>query len=244
LRATDTEAVLAALDQLPVTRSISLPETVATVHYDGALVVRLLRYMLAAGASSGPELSSAGVPALLHAVDQGQLDRLDRRVTAQIAGDQPYCLGYLPKCERNHRISLGAYLSHLCSDLGPLPAANAADTPTSDPWSTAFVQGPYVDVCDQWPISRATKTAATAFNSDVPVLVTVGAFDPFVNVQGLRKGLAGIRRLQIVTAAQGAHNVIGAVPCVTDLRNRWIDDPTVTSDCPATDGPSFVPTLQ
>jgi pimeloyl-ACP methyl ester carboxylesterase len=223
-------ALIRRYDDEPVERTVTVKGTQRTVRYDGAMVARLLRYMLSSGGSAGAEFSPAGIPALLRELAQGHLSRLDRRVTEQIATDPPYCVGYLPKCESNNHTSLGPYLTSMCNS-SPADPSRATSAPSVDAWSRAFDHGPYATVCDSWKTASAVSTWSPPVDSDIPVLVTTGSYDPFVDTVALEKSLDNQQATTFVNLPWAGYNVLGEVRCALDLRNRWIDDPGATDTC-------------
>jgi len=241
-----TKAVVHAvrsLDRDPVVRTIDLSSGSTDVRYDGALLVRLLRYFVGGSASAGPEFTPSGVPALLRTVLDGKLARLDTRVAGQIAGDQPYCLGYFAHCEANHRLSLGVYLSHVCGDL---PSYTAPARRQRKAFGVALESGPYADVCRAWPVPPPSQPPADVGASDVPVLVAVGALNPFIDPEGLRRGLAPLTRLQFLVHPTAGHNIVGSQACVADARTAWLDNLAmeVADACADAPPPDFYPSIE
>jgi len=223
-----------SLDRHPVVRTIDLSSGTTDVRYDGALLVRLLRYFVGGSASAGPEFTPQGVPALLRTVLDGELTRLDTRVAGQITGDQPYCLGWFAHCEANHRLALGVYLSHLCGDL---PSYTAPARGQRMAFGVALESGPYADVCRAWPVPPPSQPPADVGASDVPVLVAVGALNPFIDPEGLRRGLAPITRLQFLVHPTAGHNIVGSQPCAAEARTAWLDDLSIEVDDACTKAP-------
>ncbi len=230
-----TRAV-SSLDRDPVLRTIDPPSGSVDVLYDGALLVRLLRYFVGGSASAGPEFTPQGVPALLRTVLDDRLDGLDTRVAGQIAGDQPYCLGWFAHCESNHRLALGVYLSHVCGDLPPY-VAPTTQSGRRTAFEVAFASGPYVEPCGAWPVPPPSRPPSAVGASDVSVLVAVGALNPFLDPDGLRRGLAPLTDLQLLVHPTAGHNIVGSQACVAEARTAWLDDPTVAVEDACVDAP-------
>lgn len=220
----------------PVERTVTVRGNQRSLLYDDVMVARLLRYVMSSGASAGAEFSPAGIPALLQALDAGQLSTLDRRITEQIATDPLYCVGYLPKCEANNHTSLGTYLTQLCSSPTAPQAEPSAD---SNPWTLVFDGGPYASPCAEWPTPARQEVWSPAPGPGVPLLVTTGSYDPFVDPAHLQRALSGYPELTFVNIPWAGYNVLGEVQCVIDLRNRWLDDPDAAHHCPDQPPPQY-----
>src|SRR5262249_31501348 len=159
-----------------------------------AMLLRMLRNMLSDGGSSGSLFTPHAVPAFLHAVLAGKLIELAPSMAAAFVGDVPYCVGYQPKCLPPHRRSIGVTYSLLCPDIAPFadqaaPARLAAAAPG---FASAYGRSPYLDVCQRWPVGTGSAQLNEPVRSNVPVLVAVGAFDPYVPEPLVRRGVAGL----------------------------------------------------
>lgn len=60
----------------------------------------------------------------------------------------------------------------------------------------------------------------------MPVLVAIGAFDPYAPEALVRAGLSGLTRMTLIVDPAGAHNVIPRTPCIDDIRTEWFNNPT------------------
>jgi pimeloyl-ACP methyl ester carboxylesterase len=226
----DVNNVLADLNAHPISRTVSTRGADLTVRFDGAMTLRIVRYMLAQnGAGCCPEMTAARVLALLDTLEHGHIGRrLDGAVVAPLTGDQPYCEGYLPSCAKFHSITTGAYFSALCHDLQPF--RQLASVETAPGWSDAYGHSPYLDVCASWPVAPAKHPLASRFVSDVPTLVLIGGYDPFANLTRTETALAGMAHHYIVTSPIWGHNVIGSGQCAVIMRNAWLDSPQARPD--------------
>jgi pimeloyl-ACP methyl ester carboxylesterase len=237
----DAEAALtgalAALDSRPATLTVRPNGRAVTVHFDAAMLLRVLRHMLSDGGSSGSFFTPGAVPRLLDAIVAGRLASLTSTLAAAFVGDLPYCVGYQPKCLQHHRQSLGVAYSVLCHDIAPFadPAipgrvASAAKMPG---FVGAFGHSPYLDICERWPVGAAAANVAELVRSDVPVLVAVGAFAPYAPEASVRAGLAGLSHVTFLVDPAGGHNVVPRTPCIDEIRNDWLDNPNQrpTLDC-------------
>ena len=92
--------------------------------------------------------------------------------------DQPFCVGYLPKCLPQHKPSLGVVYSTLRHDIAPFSDLDLpADLDTAS--LAAYGDSPYLNLCDAWPVGQADARIATSIVTDVPTLVLVGEFAPY-----------------------------------------------------------------
>jgi pimeloyl-ACP methyl ester carboxylesterase len=225
--AADVDNLLADLNRHPISRTVQAVGASLTVRFDGAMTLRVIRYMLTQNsAGCCPDMTPGSVPALLDALHHGRVNRLDQAVVAPLTGDQPYCEGYLPSCAKYHSITTGAYFSALCHDLQPFSHLGSASADTrAAGWSAAFGHSPYLDVCASWPVTPAKQALPTRIGSDVPILVLIGDYDPFASLTRVQTALSGMSHHYVVTSPIWGHNVFGSGPCAIGIRNAWLDSP-------------------
>jgi hypothetical protein len=170
-----------------------------------------------------PKLLRA-VRAILGGDGSGQLADLPRIITTAAAGelhpslvrtvsqDPDLCNGYRPVCARPG-FSLGAYLSQACPALGGdgRPAEGEAV------YAEAFGSNPYVQACAIWRVAPAPAQSP----AHVPRLVLTGHLDSWSRAEWFDDA---------VTVRGAAHDVAGAAPCVLEVRNRWVIDPSTVPD--------------
>lgn len=229
------DRALTALAEQPLTVQMTPTGQEPTeVLIDDAMLLRLLRGMLADGGSSGSFMRAASVPAVLEATVSGQLDQLADTLATTVAGSPPYCLGYLPKCLPQHRASMGAAWSVLCHDVAArhdgAEAVRAAGREGAG-FAAAYGAGPDLDVCDAWPVAGDDTSADvdSPVESDVPVLALVGAFTPYSPEAVVREGLAGLSGLTVTVDPTGGHNVMGS-DCLVSIRGAWLEDLDLSAD--------------
>jgi pimeloyl-ACP methyl ester carboxylesterase len=221
-------AALAMLDSHPVTLNVRTNDRVLSVYVDGAMILRLLRHMLSDGGSTGSQFTPWAVPAFLHEVLAGRLTELAPGIAGAFVGDVPYCIGYQPKCLSPHRQAIGVAFSVLCHDIAPFadraaPQQLAASMPG---YAGAYGHSPYLDVCQRWPVGTGTASLIEPVRSDLPVLVAIGAFDPYVAEAQVRRSLIGLTHAAIIIDPAGGHTVIPLTPCTDDIRTQWLTNPT------------------
>lgn len=195
------------------------------VVFDDAMLLRTLRAMLSDGGSSGPLMTPQAVPAVLDRVNAGRLDTLASTLAPVVADTPTYCLGYLPKCLPQHRVSLGALYSAVCHDIAPLHTGQVPASPARVPGVTAaYEASPFVDVCTAWPVTGADPAVDDPVAGDVPTLVTIGQFAPYAPESVVRAGLHGLAAATYVVAPGVGHNVVASSDCLVDARKTWIDE--------------------
>lgn len=121
-------------------------------------------------------------------------------LAATLSVAPPLCVGYVPKCETDERLVIGATLSAQCPTAAGLPDWEA--------------------VCRAWGVSQRPRdtTPLTA----VPVLALSGGLDPFAPPALVDRELAQLvpdaHRIEL---GAGGHNVLGA-ECTRSIRTAWL----------------------
>ena len=70
--------------------------------------------------------------------------------------------------------------------------------------------------------------------SDVPVLVVIGIFGPYVRPGQARASLAGLQHLALVVSPTDGHNVVPKTDCMLKIRKAWLNRPSANptgSEC-------------
>lgn len=190
------------------------------VMLDGAVLVRTVRQLMASGGGRNlPE-----VPQLIaHALSGAPISATPPAVL-RLASDEGVCFGYVPLCEG--RLTHGLYYSLLCHDVVPFAdpeSPAAADEP--DGYIVAYRNHPYVDVCDVWDVGEAADEITEPVISDVPVLIEIGAYDPYIRVEEVERGTTGLTHSYAVEVPNHSYNVFGFYECPRNIRRAWLDRP-------------------
>ena len=150
---------------------------------------------------------------LLAEAASGRAGTLLAAYAGALTAAPPLCVGYLPRCESDDQVSMGAVLSTVCPGL-----ADSRD------WSGA---------CAAWGVG-SDPVAPTPL-TQVPVLALFGRFDPFAPPGRVRADFARLAPdAHLVEVPSGSHNVLGD-ECVRAIRNAWLagafDDPPALPPC-------------
>ena len=200
------------------------------VLFDGARLLRDVRNLLASVAGDDPMYLTlpATIDALAHAKDP--TSTIAAVVSPELRA-QTFCTGYLPACASP--TSQGAYYSALCTDVAPFTDADAlAALAGGQPaWTQDYVDGPYQDVCDAWKVAPGDDVVTAALQSDVPVLVLTGGFDPTVTPDAIRSGMEGLPNAFLISTPVWGHGPSGITECPdVQPRNAFLADPTRAPD--------------
>jgi len=215
------EAV-AKLDRDPVTITVEQPSAgqPVVVLLDGALLLRAIRQVMTS--NGGRDLPE--VPRLIAQVLSGKRLSLTQPTTFRIVTDEGMCIGYLPACEG--RFTHGLYYSLLCHDIVPFAAATTPSTDGEpDGYAVAFGGNPYLDLCDVWDVGRADPETATPVTSEIPILIEVGAFDPYTRLDEVKRATTGLTHAYLVEVPNHSYNVFGFYECPRNVRRAWLDNP-------------------
>ncbi len=223
------EAAGVALDQHPITlKSLeSAAGESVDVLLDASMLLRGIRTLLA---GEGDVVEGA-TPAVIYAALDHKWPLVRRYITDALASQQAYCLGYSVACDPSNTISVGAYLSVLCSDIVPfvdrssLTALAAGDAA----FASVFARSPWLDACDAWKVPPAEASVATPVSSDVPTLILLGRFDPFGASAVVRPATTGLSQRWVVIDPAAGRNTL-ADACFQELRTLWLADPTSPPD--------------
>ncbi len=223
------EAARVALNQHPLSFQTSPGSGGDPVdgHLDGSLLLRGIRTLLA-----GEGDAVEGVtPAVVYAALDGTSGLVRQYVTDGLASQQTYCLGYGVACDPGNSISVGAYLSVLCSDIVPFIDRQALNTFAAGDadFASVFARAPWLDACGAWKVAAADSSVASPVSSGVPTLILLGRFDPFGAPAVVRPAATGLSRHWVVIDPAAGRNTL-ADACFQDLRTLWLADPTSPPD--------------
>ena len=131
--------------------------------------------------------------------------------------------------------SWGMYYSVLCHDEVPFSSIEALESAMAEHPGLAdmyadFELGPLpFELCPRWDAGVAASVESEPVESDIPVLVTTGQYDPIVPPSW------GLQATESLTAATFhlfpglAHGVSGD-PCATEMMLAFLDEPTAKLD--------------
>jgi pimeloyl-ACP methyl ester carboxylesterase len=237
LRAAIDEA-LERLAEEPIAVRISQDASIAgpvDVVIDDARFLSLLRQIMSDGGSSGERYVPGAVPVAVLEALAGRFSSEPGSAVANMVDDQAYCTGFLPKCTPIHRVSYGALLSYLCRDVTPfVDLESLAATAPNDASVKAFVDGPFLEACERWPVSPAEEPPAPT-PTDVGALVLLGDLDPYAHPAVVGTTIEAMSTATILRVPVETHNM-GIHECIFDLRRTWLEDPDAhveVGDCGA-----------
>jgi hypothetical protein len=133
-------------------------------------------------------------------------------------------------------ITLGMYLSVVCSDYVPfssLATIDAANAGVRPRLVETFGSPDIFQVCEAWNVPAADPAEYAAVVSDVPTLVLAGKFDPVTPPAWSSLAASTLSRARFLGYDDQSHGVFGS-SCGGDLLNRFVRDPLAdpTSACP------------
>lgn len=147
-------------------------------------------------------------------------------------------LGYAGPGSGPSAFSDGTFFSIVCHDELPfVDRQRLRDLAAGEPWfEDAYVNSPYLDVCERWDIGKAASDPHQPVTSDIPTLVVVGAADPFSPVPLVEEGTRGLTKSWVVEFPSWGHNPFTsdqpgfAEGCSHAIRASWIDAPAAPPD--------------
>lgn len=171
---------------------VEVGETTVTI--DERTLERGVRWLTA------PVAGPAQLPAFLREAATRTPGHHLQLLAATLSVAPPLCVGYVPKCETDQRLVLGATLSAQCPTAADLEV-----------WSAA---------CRAWGIAMEQHDAVPL--TGVPTLALYGGYDPFAPLGTVTERLGALLPEAFrVELAAGGHNVLG-VECVRNIRNAWL----------------------
>jgi pimeloyl-ACP methyl ester carboxylesterase len=147
-------------------------------------------------------------PVAIHSAYQGDFETFAR-------------LCYELSIRTQNEIPFGMYLSILCNESFPF---------ISDAESAAIAKGTYIGdyrvraqraMCANWPDAKLPKSFVSPVNSDRPVLLFSGEFDPAAQPEYAAEAAKYLPHSRHVVARNSSHGVGG--PCPMGIVNRFID---------------------
>lgn len=142
--------------------------------------------------------------------------------------------------------SWGQYYTVLCHDDVPFSDRDAVDRaiarhPDLAPMFTHFEVGPLpFEVCEAWDAGVAEPGDREPIESDIPVLVTTGQFDPIVPPDWGASLERKLPRSTYVVLPGVGHGGSGTA-CGTELMLAFLDDPTAPLDLACVDSLAVPP---
>jgi pimeloyl-ACP methyl ester carboxylesterase len=99
----------------------------------------------------------------------------------------------------------------------------------------AYGRSPFLGACSAWGAGRGDPVVASPVQSDVPVLVIVGRFDPFGMLPYAQQAISTLPNSTLVVSPVNGHVVTGTeqeLPhlCMVRVRDAWLDKPTSKPD--------------
>ena len=143
------------------------------------------------------------------------------------------CLGYQPVCGAPAQPFFeGALFSILCHDEVPfVEVSRLTGMAGGDPgFEDAYLDSPYLDVCEVWDVGEVTSVTHRPVSSDIPMLIYVGRYDAFGPLPVAEQAIASLSGSFLVDVPYQGHNVLGSLDCYRDIRNAWIEDPASAPD--------------
>jgi pimeloyl-ACP methyl ester carboxylesterase len=210
------------LDRKPITITVDQPAggRPTSLILDGALLLRTVRHLMTS--SGGRDLPE--VPMLIAQALSGTSFQLSSLTQTRILSDEGMCIGYVPLCEG--RFTHGLYYSIVCRDLVPFAAPAASPTVgETDGYQAAYGRHPYRELCPVWDVGRADPEIATPVASDIPVLIEVGAYDPYTRLDEVRRATGRLTNVYVVEVPNHSYNVFGFYECPRNIRRAWLDNP-------------------
>lgn len=87
-----------------------------------------------------------------------------------------------------------------------------------------------VEICDEWQIELLPRESLELVESDVPVLLLSGGFDPITPPQYAKELLPSLPNSQHVVFPLGAHGQVPTSPCANGIVTDFLDDPSAQVD--------------
>lgn len=119
-------------------------------------------------------------------------------------------------------IAHGMQLSVTCSEDAPWLRANADDQSLIGPEMVRFLQAQ----CEVWPVPRAPAAFKQPVDSELPVLLLSGQFDPVTPPSYAERALATLGNARHLVAPGQGH-IVQARGCMPRLMTRFIRDAEV-----------------
>ncbi len=131
--------------------------------------------------------------------------------------------------------SEGMYSSVECAEEVPFNNADAAfDSADAAPielqaWLFEAIDGQLFE-CEGWGVPATSAIEAERVQSDVPVLLISGAFDPITPPSYADSALQGLPNGQHIVFPTGSHGDSSIPGCAANVTRAYLDDPTALLD--------------
>jgi pimeloyl-ACP methyl ester carboxylesterase len=142
----------------------------------------------------------------------------------------------------------GMYLSVNCAEEIPFSDENAATDADAEIVPEILFDYLVLDVrrlmfsCSTWGVSRRDRIETERVTSDIPILLTGGAYDPITAVSWMMSARSGLPNSRLVIFTYGGHGVSIDTPCGVGLVVAHINAPNLQPDtsCAVGDIPFFI----
>ncbi len=157
------------------------------------------------------------IPMILYDARDGTYDALGRMLSLLVFDDT---------------VSEGMYYSVLCAEDADftLDDVNVTDVPPSIAESQLQDIDGLLDVCAQWNVARFDAAVDAPVASDIPTLLFSGVFDPVTPAQFADAAAESLTQSYVYTFPYVGHGAAFTGPCVEDIMDAFLDDPTVDPD--------------
>lgn len=181
-----------------------------------------------------PPHKTAYLPLLIDQVARGNLELLFPWVDDQMHGR------YM-----DSSFAWGLYFAVNCQDdagavTGRMMAEQAAVYPQLGGYLRAARE---LEVCEAWDLPAAPPLLSEPFASDIPTLILAGRYDPITPPSWGQLVADKLSRGYYFEFSSAGHNVGQDNPCVEEIKQAFMDDPTAVPDSSciaAVPGPSFI----
>jgi sugar lactone lactonase YvrE/pimeloyl-ACP methyl ester carboxylesterase len=128
--------------------------------------------------------------------------------------------------ERTPHLVTGLFYSTLCHDELPFVDVERLARVAGDrPWYVdAYVDHPFGPLCDMWDAGAAESDPHAVPDSDVPVLMMPGRFDPYAPTALVDRAARRLPNGWVVEVPTRSRNVM-ATDCTIGIRDAFIVDP-------------------
>lgn len=88
----------------------------------------------------------------------------------------------------------------------------------------------FFGICENWPVQQADLSVKEPVQSDVPVLILEGEFDPVTPLAYAQEVARRLSNSAVIEFPGVGHNVLAASACANQIARDFIDDPTAELD--------------
>ncbi len=124
------------------------------------------------------------------------------------------------------------YFAVTCHDRLPF-----IDGPTGDlsAYATALTSAPVGEACEPWGAKASSASAGAPVESDLPVLLLSGEFDPITPPAFAESAAEGFSNATLVTQAGRGHGIWVGDDCIGSIVDEFVADPGGTFDTACAD---------